>query len=280
MHIGSVESELATTCRAVLAAARRRCRTMVRDDLPRIIAFHGPGRLTGAVLAAVGFVLGLWWLVRPVSPSVESMLPRVVSSVDAASTASTDHKVPPMVVSRQRVRVHVAGAVRRPGVYTLQGDARVVDAVRAAGGATTSADLDRINLAQSVLDAEQILVPRRGSVRTATTVAVRHRPQRRSTTTATTATMATTALMQPGHTLPVSGSPVAPPVEQRVAAKVNVNTATVDQLDSVPGVGPATARAIVSYRTRKGPFAKVDDLLNIDGIGPKKLATIKEYVEL
>ena len=168
--------------------------------------------------------------------------------------------------------MHVTGAVRDPGVYALAANARIVDAVRAAGGATSSADLERINLAQSLLDAEQVFVPRRGSQRTATTVAPRHRPRRTSPTTSSIGA-------QNGVPAPVS-PPVGVPVPVAPTARVNLNTATVEQLDALPGVGPATARAIVSYRTRRGPFAKVEDLLNIDGIGPKKLESIKAHVEM
>lgn len=281
--------ELVALCRSVLAAAQSRCRTLMRQDMPRIVAYHGPARLAGAVLAAVGFTVGLWWLVRPVAPPVESVLPRVVPGVEATSIAAapqlpTSGDAPPEASStdarRGRVRVHVAGAVRRPGVYTLTGDARVVDAVRAAGGATSVADLDRINLAQAVLDAEQVFVPRRGSVRTATTVASRHRPRRPSTTSTPSSSLSSTPSSSMAE-VPVSPGPaIAGPAGQGTDARVNLNTATVEQLDALPGIGPATARAIVSYRTRKGPFAKVDDLLNIDGIGPKKLAAIKARVDL
>lgn len=74
-------------------------------------------------------------------------------------------------------------------------------------------------------------------------------------------------------------TPETPPTTAPVR-KVNLNTATADQLDALPGVGPSTARAIVSYRARRGPFAKVEDLLNIDGIGPKKLESLRSHVEL
>lgn len=265
---------LVSACRSAVVVAWNRCRTFVGTDLARIVAYHGPGRLVGVSIATVALFIGLWWLVRPVSPPVESLLPRTVTSV--GSNVDSPVAQEPLSINGRRatLRVHVAGAVRRPGVYTLPGDARVIDAVKSAGGPTAAADLDRINLAQSLVDAEQVFVPRRGSIRTATTVAPRHRPRRTSTSTVASVSPV------PDQTLPASGLPVVPPSDHGGTAKVNLNTATVDQLDALSGIGPATARAIVSYRTRKGPFAKIDDLLNIDGIGPKKLAAIRPHVEL
>ena len=243
-----------------------------REDLPRFVAFHGRMRLVGVGSALLGLALAGWWLLRPPAPPVETLIPRATAagSTLAGSTDSGSGGGSQSVTTV--IRVHVAGAVRDPGVYALAADARVIDAVRAAGGATSSADLERINLAQSIVDAEQIFVPRRGSVRTATTVAPRHRPRRSSPTTTS------SAGAQDG--VPAASSPpVVVPAPVAPTTRVNLNTATVEQLDALPGVGPATARAIVSYRTRRGPFAKVEDLLNIDGIGPKKLESIKAHVE-
>ena len=153
-------------------------------------------------------------------------------------------------------------------------NARVVDAVRAAGGSTANADLEAINLAQTVLDTEQVHVPSRSS-RSRSTVAPRHRPQprARSQTSTSTATGSTTGVI-PG----ASGSPDA--ATSGEGNKVNLNTADATTLDRLPGIGPATARAIIDYRTRTGPFSSLDDLMKIDGIGPKKLAALKDAVTL
>lgn len=239
--------------------------SMLRGSVSRWIAYHGRGRLLVMSVGVVAVVAAGWWLVRPAARPIETMLPFVTSTSLQGAPA-----VVATATSSGTVRVHVAGAVRAPGVYALPADARVVDAVAAAGGATRSADLDRINLAQSIVDAEQVFVPRRGMVRTATTVAVRHRPRRSPTTTA--------GVAPPTGSTPAM-TPETPPTTAPVR-KVNLNTATADQLDALPGVGPSTARAIVSYRARRGPFAKVEDLLNIDGIGPKKLESLRSHVEL
>jgi competence protein ComEA len=139
--------------------------------------------------------------------------------------------------------VHVAGAVRRPGVYQLGPGARVQDAVRRAGGPRRGADLDAVNLAARVADGQQIVVPR---------------------------TAAATAPVAAGGDPGAGTAPSAP---------VSLGSATLDQLQTLDGVGPATAQKIVAYRTEHGGFRSVDDLANVPGIGPKKLAAIKPHVQ-
>ncbi len=139
--------------------------------------------------------------------------------------------------------VDVVGAVRHPGVYRLTAGSRVDDAVSAAGGMLGSADAAAVNLARVLNDGEQIVVPVKG--------------------TAATGAQAAGAA--------ASGGAAAGGV-------VDLNTATVEQLDALPGVGPATAKKIVDDRTRNGPFRTVDDLLRVPGIGPKKLDALKDLV--
>jgi competence protein ComEA len=139
------------------------------------------------------------------------------------------------------VVVDVAGAVERPGVVRLAGAGRVTDAIAAAGGAAADADLNQVNLAAKVGDGDRIYVPRRGEAPPPAPVA--------------------------GGSS--SGAPTGP---------VDLNNATPEQLDALPGVGPATAKAIVQYRTQHGRFRTVDDLLSVPGIGPAKLANIKPLV--
>lgn len=138
--------------------------------------------------------------------------------------------------------VHVGGEVNAPGVYTLPAGSRIVDAVLAAGGATLKAETDAINMASPLVDAMQVLVPRSGTGAG---------PRRASTT------------------LP------APPVGPKL---INVNTATITELDGLPGVGPATAKAIVETRERNGYYQSADDLLDVPGIGPSKLAQIRALI--
>ncbi len=142
-----------------------------------------------------------------------------------------------------RVVVHVAGAVRRPGVYKLPASARVDDAVARAGGPTRRADLGGLNLAAEVEDGRQVLVPER--VRAAGAAAA----------TATTTT-------------PAEGQPL------------NLNTATLEQLDTLSGIGPTTAQKILDFREERGGFGSVEELGEIPGIGDKRLATLREEVTL
>ena len=139
-----------------------------------------------------------------------------------------------------RVLVHVAGAVRRPGVYELRTGDRVDDAVRRAGGATRKADLGGLNLAAEVEDGRQVLVPARLAPGAAA----------------------------PAGTEPAEGQPL------------NVNTATLEQLDGLTGVGPITAQKILDAREERGGFGTIEELGEIPGIGEMRLATLREEVTL
>jgi competence protein ComEA len=141
------------------------------------------------------------------------------------------------------VVIDVAGAVGRPGVVRLGGPGRVVDAIAAAGGATPDADLNQVNLAAKVSDGDRVYVPRRGE--------------------------------SPPPISSAGGAGTAAPT-----GPIDLNRATVEQLDALPGVGPATAKAIVDFRTRHGSFRTVDDLLSVPGIGPAKLANLKPLVRV
>jgi competence protein ComEA len=218
------------------------------------LAYFGPRRLVAVATSVAAALLVVWLLIRPSAPLVESVVPQVGVSPVATAT-----------IERNGVLiVHVTGAVQKPGVYRLQISARVIDAVTAAGGATKTADLERINLAQTLIDTEQIFVPSRTSSRPRTTVAPRLQPSR-----------TTVPLNIPG-----AAAPDAAPSETSNDGRININSATAQQLDTLPGVGPTTAKAIVSYRSQKGPFSSVDDLLNVPGIGPAKFAAMKSKIRV
>ena len=136
------------------------------------------------------------------------------------------------------VRVYVSGAVATPGVYTLPPRSLVDDALKAAGGATAEADLDHINLALEVRDQQQIHVPRKG---------------------------------EPAQPAPdVPGSPAV--------KRVNINTATLAELDTLPKIGLVTAQRIIDYRTKNGPFKKIEDLKNVSGIGDATFDALKDFI--
>jgi competence protein ComEA len=162
--------------------------------------------------------------------------------------ASASVRVPPPVspstsatVATKQIVVDVVGAVRRPGLYRLPEGSRVADALARAGGATRRAQVELVNLAAPIADGEQIVVPRRGAVAA-------------------------------GGAVGGGGSAAVP------AGPVHLNTATLEQLDALPGVGPVTAQKILDYRQDHGPFGSVDELDAIPGIGPARLEQLRELV--
>lgn len=150
-------------------------------------------------------------------------------------------------VSAGTLYVHVSGAVARPGLYRLEGAARLVDAIAAAGGFADDADDAGVNLARPVSDGEQIVVPVQGAV-------------------------------VPGAGTGTGG--VGTGGEGAAQTRVNLNTATVAELDTLPRVGPAIAQRIVDWRTSNGRFSAVDDLLSVPGIGEKMLEALRPLVVL
>jgi competence protein ComEA len=150
------------------------------------------------------------------------------------------------------VVVHAAGAVAVPGVYELPSGSRVDDLVRAAGGLAPDADGDRVNLALLLVDGERVYVPRTGEEEV---------PEAPGPSGAGTGGLATS-----------EGGTTAP------SGPIDLNTATVPELETLPGIGPVTAQAIVDHREQQGPFASVDDLLDVQGIGEARLAQLREQV--
>ena len=140
-----------------------------------------------------------------------------------------------------RLIVHVAGAVRRPGVYRLAAGSRVFDAVRRAGGARRRADLAALNLASKLEDGRQVLVPLRGA--------------------APAAAGGTAAAQTEGQPL-------------------DLNTASAEQLDQLDGIGPGMAAAILKYRDQHDGFGSVEELGEVPGIGEKRLASLREQVRV
>ena len=152
------------------------------------------------------------------------------------------------------IAVYVSGAVGEPGVYELASDARANDALTAAGGASPDADLERVNLAKRLSDGEHIRVPRRGDP---------------------TAIDAVPNGLPPTYARPDSGGAPSP----KPAGKIDVNSAQADSLETLPGIGPARARAIIEHRQANGPFADVDALMEVRGIGEGILESIRDLIE-
>lgn len=149
--------------------------------------------------------------------------------------------------------VHVVGAVRRPGVYRLRLGQRVEDAIQRAGGAADAGDLQAINLAAKIADGQQVVVPRRA------------------------ATGGSGGAAGSGGS-DGAGAEGGAAAGAAPSGPINLNSATLEQLDTLDGVGPATAQKILEYRTQHGGFSSVEDLAQIPGIGPKKLEALKAQV--
>jgi competence protein ComEA len=157
----------------------------------------------------------------------------------AATAAQTLPRAGRGEAATGRVAVHVAGRVRHPGLVRLAAGSRVLDAVRAAGGTAPGADLDAVNLARKLVDGEQIRIPARGE--------------------------------------PAPAAPSGAPGATAAAGPLDLNTATAEQLDTLPGVGEVTAGRIVAYRSEH-PFTSVDELLEVPGIGQRRFEQLKDLV--
>ncbi|MGH9022792.1 MAG: helix-hairpin-helix domain-containing protein [Acidimicrobiia bacterium] len=161
----------------------------------------------------------------------------LVRMVEESSTT----RVPsPITGSATTLVIHVAGAVARPGLVRVAAEARVADALEAAGGPAPEADVDRLNLAARVLDGQRIAVVRKGE----------------------------------------SEEEQELGAEAAAGGVLDLNTATISQLEGLPGIGPATAKAILDYRRRRGGFRSLRQLLDVGGIGERRLADLSERLRV
>jgi competence protein ComEA len=204
-----------------------------------------------------------WWLVQVPPPPPEASLSFASTTVAANATigvgASSINTTP------QIITVHVAGAVKNPGVYRLKYGSRINDGLVAAGGATSAANLDVINLATVLNEGEQIYVPKRGEKPHVIT----NRPQAGGAGGVGGVSSGVGGAGGAGGAASVGGA-----TNSATSQQININLASVVELEQLPGVGPATAKAIVAYREKFGAFLKVEDLLKVRGIGPAKLSEI------
>ena len=212
-------------------------------------------RVLAAAIGVLVVVVGAWWVVRVPPPPIDDRIPMASPTATTSAVAMQSSAI---------LIVHVTGAVREPGVFRLPSSARVVDAVAAAGGTTPMADTVAVNFAATLVDGAQVFIPLRG--RSTTTTLQRPRP-------------GVNLPPAPIFTAPI---PVASPPTgtSPSGAVVNLNTASLAELDSLPGIGPSTAQAIIDYRVVKGWFKSVEDLLNVRGIGQAKLAAIRSRVSV
>ncbi len=196
-----------------------------------------------AVVVAVGVALAAWWVVRDQAAPVGPLAAQPAASAEplvAGAGGGEPAGAPSAGETGATVTVDVTGKVRRPGIVVLDVGARVVDALKAAGGEREGVDLGTLNLARVLVDGEQSVVG---------------------------APQATVPSAPAG-----SETPGAPPT------LVNLNTATQAELETLPDVGPVTALAIVTWRDQHGGFTSVDELLEVDGIGDVTLQKLAPYV--
>lgn len=242
------------------------------DDLLLRIE-HGAARVRPLALAglvvAIAAAVGWWsWRALSAGPPVEDLIPLAAADGGTATPAppsaspgspadgSPTAAPTPVEETPGELVVHVVGAIRRPGLVTLPEGARISDALEAAGGPLADADPDRLNLASPVVDGMQIRVPTVGTVDDAP-AGEEGDPE------------ALVRLPEGGAGQAGSGS-----------GPVDLNLAAATELESLPGIGPALAGAIVGWRTDHGPFATVDDLQAVPGIGPAKLAALRDLVSV
>lgn len=202
--------------------------------------------LVGALMGAVFAIAGATMLhkTRPQPIIIEPPPP-------TSTPAPTDTPTP--TATPAPLRVYVSGAVHNPAVYELPANSIAADAVRAAGDFTADAAVAQINLAQPLADGIHVYVPTTDEVENG-------QP----------------ALVSPVQSAPDgSASSTAQPV---ATGPVNINTATLEQLDTLPGVGPVTAQNIIDHRTTNGPFATVEAIMDVPGIGPGKFEQMKELI--
>ena len=225
-------------------------RPSVEASRPQWVArwqeWRGDRRVAAALFACVALAAAVAWFRAGAGSGSSSALPPPATSSETNDTfapgPTTTRAAPPIVVD-------VVGAVRRAAVVHLRDGARVIDAINAAGGATADADLTRLNLAAALADGSRVAVPRVGAPAPGVDPA---------------------AVSGAG----TDGAGAAP----SASAPVDLNTATAEQLETLPGVGPATAAAIIADRVAHGPFRSVNDLGRVRGIGDAKLAQLRDLV--
>lgn len=203
--------------------------------------FVSVSRSTALVLAS-GLLAVLVVAGHRLAAAGTARAPDIVAPLEPVSSVSTSSARPALIV-------HVVGAIRRPGLYRLRDGARVADALRRAGGATGRADLAALNLAAPLVDGVQVFVP----------------PQ----------------LVVRGAGAATDGAELASPgpeVAAGLGRKLSLATATADELDELPGVGPVTAQSILDYRTEHGSFRSMDDLDAVPGIGPTRIEQLRDLV--
>ncbi|WP_346660074.1 ComEA family DNA-binding protein [Streptomyces sp. WMMB303] len=244
---------------AAALPARERWGLALADRMPvwlRVRCGMEPKTLVAlclVLLVGLGFAVHHFWTGRPQSVPVPGVSgPFAPGGASAHPGKSAESSTAPVAdgaaPSGQRLVVDVSGKVREPGLQRLPAGSRVADAIEAAGGLRKGAETEGLNQARLLVDGEQIVVGEPGRSRTA------------------------------GGAVPGGGAPGAGSAGGPSAGKVSLNSATREQLETLPGVGPVLAQHIVDYRTQHGGFRSVDQLKEVNGIGEKRFADLQPQV--
>ncbi|MCW2663376.1 MAG: helix-hairpin-helix repeat-containing competence protein ComEA [Mycobacterium sp.] len=219
------------------------------------------GAIALAVVAALAVLVTVFTLVRDrPAPVMSAKLPPVEKAATASPRSSASPAAGQPAGPDRPVVVSVVGLVHTPGLVTLAPGARIADALQAAGGPVNGADTIGLNMARPVADGEQIVV------------GLAPVPGQRTALGSSVSAGTSPASGAPG---PVSGT-----VKPKAGEVLDLNTATQQQLDALPGVGPVTAAAIVAWRQANGKFSSVDQLADVDGIGPARLEKLRPLVRV
>jgi len=248
-------------------------------------------RVTRAHLSAIGVVLVLILVVVAVQlmrsrpTEIAATQPVLAASGSPQGSASPVNSTPDpntmAPATPSSIRVHVIGRVNDPGVHEISANGRIIDAIDAAGGMASGAHPGSLNMAQPVCDGCQILIPASGNGKVIAPSGVQGGGGSLDGQPAPGGA--------PGGSGALAGAAAAPGVVNGAAATqggpasgdlVDLNTATVEQLQTIDGVGPVMAERIFTWRQEHGRFTSVDELQEIDGIGPKKFAKLKDRVRV
>ena len=213
------------------------------------------------ILVAVILAGGVFWMLKHFHPALFLGEPDLVVETEAAPPPA----VPPTPTPKPEIAVHVTGAVKVPGVYYLATGARVHEAIEKAGGTTDRADVHSLNLAAKIRDGQQIDVPE-----------VHQISDVRQNTPISSTVEEPVIPISPDRSVPPQPSVQKPAPSD--GSRININTATAQELQTLRGVGPALAQRIVEYRQTSGGFSTIDDLTNVKGIGPKTLEKIRDSI--
>lgn len=200
--------------------------------------------VTGVLVALVAFALSIF---ISLNSSFVINKSQSIEATDQSLTGESPSSTTLAASSESVVIIHIDGAVQAPGVYELKEGARTNDAVAKAGGLTEQADTSTVNLAAKLTDGQKIHIPT-------------HEEAEASASSSTASGVDTSNNSSLGTSL------------------VNINSATAEELDTLPGVGPSTAATIIQDRETSGPFYSIEDLMRVDGIGEKKFAKLKDYI--